>query len=296
MEPHHEQRQGVAVAIVTYAVWGVLTIYWKQLHQFDAFELIGWRVLTSAATMVVILTATRRWPDVRRLLRPDRQLATLCLAAVLLAVNWTSYVWAVVNDHVLETALGYFISPLGTVAVGVVLMHEPMRRAQKIAVALAAAAVLVLTISYGKLPLMALLIAASWTMYGYLKRRIALTPMESMSAESFVLLAPAVIVVVALAGRGDSIPSSATSLEWAFVLGTGLATVVPLMTFSYAARRVPLTVIGPMQYSVPTINFLIGWLMYDEPMPTDRLIGFGLVWIGLLIVTLDSTFRSRRTT
>jgi len=214
---------------------------------------------------------------------------------VLLTVNWTSYVWAVVHNHVLETALGYFIAPLGTVMVGVIVLHEPLRTAQKVSLTLAAAAVVVLTISYGRVPYLALAIAVSWTIYGYLKKHVPLTPVESMAAESFILVIPALVLAIALAGRAGSLPNSASGAQLAFAALTGFATVGPLIMFAFAAKRVPLTIIGPMQYIVPSMNFLIGWLMYDEPLSATKLFGFSLVWLGLVVLTVDSVRRARRT-
>ncbi len=290
--PHAEQRAGIIAGITAYVVWGLLTIYWKQLHRFNAFELIGWRITASAIVMAIILTATRRWGFLA-VLRRDRALLTrVAAAAILLTVNWTGYVWAVVHGHVLETALGYFIAPLGTVTVGVLVLHEPLRMALKVALAFAAAAVVVLTISYGGVPWLAILIATSWTIYGYIKKHIPLTPVESMAAESFILLGPALAVAAVFATHADSIPNSASHKELAFAVFTGLATAGPLMLFAYAAQRMPMTIIGPMQYIVPSMNFLIGWLIYDESLPPTRLFGFALVWVGLIVLTADSLRRA----
>ena len=291
---HHEQRAGIIAGFSAYVVWGLLTIYWKQLRAFDAFELIGWRITASAIVMAVVLTYTKGWQRLRSLLADRAVLARVAAAALLLTVNWTSYVWAVVHEHVLETALGYFIAPLGTVMVGVLVLHEPLRVAQKVALALAAAAVVVLTFSYGRVPWLALAIAVSWTIYGYLKKHVPLTPIESMAAESFILVVPAMALAIALAGRTGSLPNSASGGELAYAALTGFATVGPLMLFAYAAQRVPLTIIGPMQYIVPSMNFLIGWLMYHEPLDTTKLLGFALVWVGLVIFTVDSIRRARR--
>jgi len=278
MEPHHEQRQGIAVAIVTYAVWGVLTIYWKQLHQFDAFELIGWRVLTSAATMVVILTATRRWPDVRRLLRP---------------VNWSTYVWAVVEGHVVEAALGYFISPILTTVIGVVVLRERLSGVQRAAVSLAGAGLLVLTLAYGRVPWIALAIAGSWCAYGYLKKRTPLAPLEGLAAEIAVLILPALALVAIRWGAADGVPATASGPEWILVLLAGLVTAGPLLLFGAASQRTPLTVLGPMQYVVPTVNFLIGWLGFGEEVTRAKFAGFGMIWACLALV-LASFVRGQR--
>ena len=275
-------------------MWGLLTIFWKQLRHFNAFELIGWRISASAALMTIALTATRRWGRLAALRHDRRLLARVVAAAVLLSINWTTYVWAVVNGHVLEAALGYFIAPLGTVAVGVLVLHEPLRIAQRIALGLAAAAVVVLTISNGGVPWIALAMATTWTGYGYLKKQIPLAPLESMAAESFTLIVPAATFAIALAGRASSIPNSASGVELTYAVLTGVATVGPLMLFAYAAQRVPLTIIGPMQYIVPSINFLIGWLLYDEALPPLRIVGFAMVWTGLAIMTTDSVRRAHQ--
>lgn len=293
MNDDDQLRRGAIAGLSAYLIWGLLTVYWKQLRGFDAFELIGWRITLSAVVMAAVLTATRRWTHLRPVVRDRHLLGRSALAALLLTVNWTSYVWAVVHDHILETALGYFMAPLGTMMVGVVVLHERLRRAQWVAIAFAVAAVAVLTYSYGSVPWLALAIAVSWTGYGYLKRQIPLTAVESMAAESFILLVPALIVVVALAGQADSIPSSASAAQFTLVLFSGVATIVPLTLFAFAAQRVPFTILGPMQYSVPTMNFLLGWLVYHEALPGTRVIGFALVWVGLMLLTLDSARHSR---
>lgn len=291
---HPRQRAGIISGITAYLLWGLLTIYWKQLRDFDAFELIGWRISTSAAVMVIVLTVMRRW---RRLdvVRTDRRLlARVAAAALLLTVNWTSYVWAVLHDHVLETALGYFIAPIGTVLVGVVVLKEHLRTAQRISLVFAVASVLVLTVSYGEVPWLALVIACSWIVYGYLKKQVPLAPTESMASESFLLAIPAVILAWSAAGDPASVPNTATAWQFALVVGTGIATVTPLMLFAHSAQRVPLSIIGPMQYIVPSMNFVIGWLIYHEDLPPSRVLGFALVWIGLVVLTVDSAGRARR--
>ena len=292
--PHADQRTGIIAGVAAYVIWGLLTVYWKQLHGFNAFELISWRITASAVIMAIVLTATRRWRFLA-VLRHDRALiARVGAAAVLLTVNWTAYVWAVVHGHVLETALGYFIAPLGTVTVGVLVLHEPLRMALKIALVFATAAVVVLTISYAGVPWLSLIIAGSWTVYGYIKKHVPLNPVESMAAESFILAGPAVALALVLARHAHSIPNSASHRELVFAVFSGLATVGPLMLFAFAAQRMPLTIIGPMQYIVPSMNFIIGWLIYDEALPATRLFGFALVWVGLMVLTVDSLRRARR--
>jgi chloramphenicol-sensitive protein RarD len=286
-------RSGLIAGLTAYLVWGALTVYWKQLTEFDAFELVGWRVMSSAVIMGGVLTATGRWGAVRVIVRDRSLLARVTLAAFLLTGNWTAYVFAVVHDHVIETALGYFMAPLGTIAVGVLVFHEHLTRLQRVAVGLAVVAVLVLAVTYGQVPWIALILAGTWSLYGWLKKQVPLHPLESMAAESFVVLVPAIVVATALAGADDSIPSSASAGKLVLVLLTGVATVVPLTLFAWAAHRVPLTVLGPMQYLVPTINFLLGWLAYDEDLPASRVTGFAFVWAGLVLITIDTVRRGR---
>ena len=288
------QRAGVITGLAAYTMWGLLTLFWKQLHRFNAFELIGWRICSSAVIMVVVVTATRRWAGVLPVFGNRRLFLRVLLAALMLAGNWTSYVWAVVHDHVLETALGYFISPLFTVLLGVFVLKEVLHTAQVVALGLAAVAVVVLTVSYGQVPWIAIGLAVSWTAYGWLKKEVPLGPVESMTAESLVLVVPALIAVLALASRSDSIPQSGSAKELTFAVLTGLATVTPLMMFAFAAKRVPLTIIGPMLYIVPSINFLLGWLVFHEAMPPSRFLGFALVWAGLAILFVDTARRASR--
>lgn len=282
-----ELRKGVQTAIVAYVVWGLLTVYWKQLTGFDPFELIGWRIVCASVVMAIVVTAGGRWPVLRSAFR-DRAIATrLVIAAALLTCNWTAYVWAVVNGRVIETALGYFMAPLGTMLLGVTVLGERPSRLQRLAIASAAAAVVVLTVSYGRPPWIALVIAASWSVYGLLKRQIPLTAIESLAGETFVLTIPAAILAAVLAAGAESIPATASAGDWVLVSLTGLVTAVPLVLFAVAAQRVPFTLLGPLQYLVPTINLVLGWWIYDEAMPADRLVGFAFIWVALVAVTVD---------
>jgi chloramphenicol-sensitive protein RarD len=286
-----ELRTGVVTAFSAYVVWGLLTLYWKQLADFGAFELVGWRVTSAAVVMAIATTVTGGWGRLRSVLRDRALLARVAAAAVLLTGNWCAYVWAVVHGNVIETSLGYFMAPLATMTFGVVSFGERLDRAQRIAIGFAVLAVAVLVFSYGEVPWIALVLASTWSVYGVLKKRVPLSATESMSAETLVVLVPAIAMVVATAGRADSVPSTASAGELVLVALTGVATVVPLMLFARAAHRVPLTILGPMQYLIPSINFLLGWLVYDEALPPSRVAGFALVWCGLLVMTVGTVHR-----
>jgi len=288
-------RRGAGAGISAYVLWGLLTFYWKGLKNFAPLELIGYRIVASVILLSVFMGArgrlTRLAKDVSRL----RLWPVIALASIVLAVNWTSYVVVVSEGHVVEAALGYFIAPLGTMFVGVRVLDEKMRPAQSVTALLGAASVVVLTFSYGRVPVYALVIAASWTTYGYLKRRVPLSPPESLTAETFVLLPVAIGLVVWHLRYVDSVPRSAHAGEWVLIAFVGVITAVPLMMFAYAAQRIPMTVIGPMQYSVPVINFLLGWLVFDEQLSVSRFVGFALVWVALVILSADTIRRARST-
>jgi chloramphenicol-sensitive protein RarD len=211
-----------------------------------------------------------------------------------LAINWTTYVVVVHDGKVIEAALGYFIAPLGTMLIGVKVLHEKIRPIQLVSALLGLAAVVVLTISYGRVPYIALAMAASWALYGLLKRQVPLQPLESLMSETIFLIIPAIALIIWFSQYDNSVMQSADFWHIILVLLSGVVTAVPLLLFAAASLKLPLTVLGPLQYSVPTINFLLGWLVYHEELSTSRFIGFGLVWAALVIVTVDSIRRARQ--
>jgi chloramphenicol-sensitive protein RarD len=288
-------RAGVASGLSAYLMWGLITIYWKLLDDFDAFELIGWRIVTAVILLLALVIAQKSIAPVLSALTQPRMLARVSVAAAMLVANWTLYVWAVVNEHIMETALGYFIAPLFTSILGVVVLGERLRSLQKTALGFAVASVVVLTFSYGRPPFIALAIAASWAVYGLQKRQVPLRPVESLTAETIVLVPLAVALMIWSFSRDTSIPNTANTMEFVLVLFTGLITAVPLLLFAHAALRLPLTIIGPLQYLVPVINFLLGWLIYNEPLDSARFVGFVMVWLGLAC-SLTDTIRTRTPT
>ncbi len=287
------ERSGVAYGLGAYITWGLLTIYWKFLKDFNAFELIGWRVVTSSIILLTVIIYTKRLRSLVTALRDPKLCLRIALASILLSINWTTYVWAVVHENVIETALGYFISPLATMIIGFAILREPIRSAHRAVIAFAGIAVVILTYSYGRPPYLALIIAGSWSVYGYLKKQVPLSSLESLSAEVLVLLAPAIGILIWGFNRSDSVRNIATTTQWTFVLFTGLMTAIPLLLFGAASRRVRLSLLGPMQYLVPTFNFFLGWLAYNEKLDTTRLVGFAFVWFGLVILITDSVKSSK---
>ena len=278
-----------------YLAWGLFPLFFHRLRSTGAVEILGHRILWSFVTVAVVLAVLRR-PGGFATLRADRRRALrIALAAVLLATNWLVYVWAVNADHVVDAALGYFINPLVSVALGVFVLKEQLRRAQRWAVALGAASVVVLTVGYGRLPWIALVLAATFGAYGYLKKTIVLDDaVASMAAESAVLL-PLTLVGFGLAltvGDGVAFGSQGAG-NVLLLLATGPITALPLVLFGTAARRIPLTWLGLLQYLTPVGQFLCGVLVFHESVPPARFAGFALVWAALVVLAVDAVRQLR---
>ncbi len=288
----NSRTSGIIAAVSAFTLWGLLTIYWKALEHFNAFELVSQRIVWSSIVLAIVITATRSWRALTSLSAADKR--RVALAGLLITINWTSYVYAVVHDRVVETALGYFMSPIALVAIGVIVLGEKLRRAQIAAIALAIAAVVVISVSYGRFPVFAFLIMASWSAYALLKRRVPLSPTQSLAGETMAMVIPAIVVAGVMWGHHDSIPHSADGWHLVLVALTGIVTVIPLTLFAVAAKHVPFTLLGPLQYIVPSINFLLGVLVYHEKLAGAQFAGFMLVWVGLVIFTIDNVRSARQ--
>lgn len=287
-------RSGVVAGVSAYLLWGFITVYWKALKAFAPLELIGYRIVMSVVLLLVIIAAKGRLSTLFHKLSIEHLWTRVASASLLLAINWTTYVVVVHDGKVVEAALGYFIAPLGTMLIGVKVLHEKIRPVQLASAFFGLVAVVVLTISYGRVPYFALAMAASWAVYGLLKRQVPLQPLESLMSETIFLVIPAIALIVWFSQKDDSVIQAANFSQAILVLLSGVVTAVPLLLFAAAALKLPLTVLGPMQYSVPTINFLLGWLVYHEELSLGRFVGFGLIWFALMIVTLDSIGRARQ--
>lgn len=286
--------RNIQIGVAAYLIWGLLTVYWKQLGAYDPFELVAWRMVCAAVVMAGVVTVQGRWPVLQRAFRSRATVLRLIAASTLLTVNWGCYVWAVSNDRVIETALGYFIAPLATMAMGVVVFHEKPTLGHRLAFGCAAVAVVILAVTSGSPPYIALAIAASWSTYGLIKRKVALGAVEGLAGETLVLVVPASIALVLFSGQPDSVIHTAGPRDMLLVLGTGVVTAVPLLLFARAAKSIPFTLLGPLNLLVPVINFGLGWLIYGESMPANRIVGFAFVWAALIIVTTESLVTHRR--
>ena len=291
-----DASRGTAFGVAAFTLWGAFPLYFRALDRSGAVEIVLHRVLWSLLVCVAILAATRAFGELRSVLRDRRQLAALSTAAVAIALNWGIYVYAVNSGQVIEASLGYFINPLVMVALGVVVLGERLRRVQWAAVAVGAVAVAVLTIAYGHPPVIALSLAASFGLYGLIKRRagVDIGAAAGLATETLVLAPVALVVLLVLAASGESTFTADPPWQALLLVSAGAVTAAPLLLFAAAARRVPLATIGLLQYLTPVLQLLCGVLLLDEHMPPERWAGFGLVWIALAIFTFD-TLRSART-
>ena len=291
-DPTRDHRIGVIAGVAAYGLWGFFPIYFHLLAPTSPVEILCHRILWSLAVMAVVLAWRRDGAWIRPLLRRPRQLAELALAALLIAVNWLLYVWAVEQDRMVDAALGYFINPLVTVTLAVVVLGERLRRLQWIAVGLGAVAVAVITVGYGEVPYVALALAVSFAGYGFLKKRVTLAPSQSLAAET-AILAPVAAIAMAVMARGNGLEFGSDPAMSALLATSGVVTAVPLVLFAASARRIPLTMLGLLQYLTPTLQFLCGVLIFDEPMSATRWVGFGLVWAALTCMSVDAVGRLR---
>jgi chloramphenicol-sensitive protein RarD len=284
-----ELRRGTAFGAAAYLLWGLFPLYFPLLEPAGALEILAHRVVWSLVVVLVLLAAGRSWSWVRPLLRDRRTLASMVLAAALIALNWALYIWAVNSEHVVETSLGYFITPVVLVLIGVVVLHERLRPVQWAAIGLGTVAVLVLTVDYGRPPWIALGLAASFATYGLIKKRVGATvgAVQSLTVETAALVLPALAYLLTLESRGEGHFGHVGVGHSLLLASAGVATAVPLLLFASAARRVPLSTLGLLQYLAPVLQFLIGVVVYDEPMPASRLAGFALVWTALLVLSVD---------
>jgi len=283
------RRAGFVQAVSAYGLWGLLPVYFLLLAPTGPFEIVAARILFSLVFCAILLSATRRWTAVMRIARQPRLLFTMALAGAFIYVNWQVYIFAVLTDRVLEGALGYFINPIVTVLLGVLILRERLRRLQWVAVSISFVAVLVLAIGYGEFPWISLALALSFGFYGLIKKRVGprVDAVSGLTLET-AWLAPVAILQLALVAATTGITIGTVSgAHTILIVGSGVITAVPLLLFAGAARRLPLISLGLIQYLAPLIQFAFGAFVLREAMPPERWVGFGLVWVALAVLTFD---------
>ena len=287
-------NKGIGYGLLAYTAWGLLPLYWKALTAVTPLEILSHRMSWSLVFLALILTWRGQWGWLRPALRQRRTVLLFLTTAVLLSINWGTYIWAVNSGHIVESSLGYFINPLINVLLGTIFLRERLTAWQMVAVASATAGVLYLTISYGRLPWIALTLAFSFGTYGLLRKTAPLESLPGLTLETGLLCWPALAYLLWLQSRGTAVFLHTTLPINLLLILAGVATALPLLWFGTAARLVTLTTLGIMQYIAPTLQFLIGVLIYGEAFSRSQLIGFSFIWLALLIYTADRARQSRQ--
>jgi len=286
------RNKGILHAFGAYFIWGLVPIYWKLLKHVPATQLIGHRIVWSFVLLAVILLMGRKWTELWTSISDRKIVCIYSIAAVLCGFNWLIYVWAVTAGHIVECSLGYFINPLFSVLLGVVFLRERLRPFQWVSLGLAAAGVAYLTIIYGRLPWIALGLAFTFGSYGLVKKKAPLNSLNGLALETGILFVPglAFLAYVDRTGQGAFLHTGLSSDL--LMVGAGFITTIPLLFFASAAQRIPLTTIGVLHYITPTLQLLLGVLVYREAFSTTQVLGFGIVWIGLIVFCVEG-FLSR---
>jgi chloramphenicol-sensitive protein RarD len=287
------KKSGMAFAIGAYILWGLFPIYWKWLRHVSATQVIGHRITWSFIMVLVFILATRQFNKFYRVAFTWRSLWVYSLASGLIGTNWLVYVWAVNSDLIIEASLGYFIFPLLSIVLGVVFLHEHLRPFQWFSIGIAAIGVFYLSIIYGRLPWIALTLASTFGIYGLVKKLAPLNSLFGLAVETGILFIPSVVYLFYMDASGGGWFLRGNIITNFLLVGAGAITTIPLLLFSSAAKILPLSMIGILQYIAPTIAFLLGVLVYKETFDIAQLIGFGFVWLALALFAADGLWVRR---
>ncbi len=285
-------NKGLLFGISAYIIWGLLPLYWKLVEETGAYEILAHRGIWSLLICISLLALRKQLKSAYVMVRSSRTLSLLFLASGLLTINWGVYIWSVTVNRVVEAALGYYITPLINVTFGVLLLREKLRPSQWIAVALAAVGVVILTLGYGSLPWIALVLAISWGSYSLIKKSLNLGALETLSLETLFAFLPNLVFLFIIQGNGSA-EFGSTWVISILLFGAGAATVIPLLLFNGSTTRLPLSTVGLLQYITPTIMFFIGIFINNEDISMTKVIGFTFIWLALAVLSRD-LYRSSR--
>lgn len=287
-------NQGTWYAVGAYFLWGVLPVYWKQLHNIPPLEMIGYRVLLSFISVSIVLMWGKNWGKFITAISIPGVLITYGTASVLIGINWLIYIWAINSNFIIETSLGYFINPLLSVLLGLIVFKEQLRIGQWIPVILAALGMIYMTLTYGKFPWIALGLATSFGLYGLVKKKAPLNSLFGLTIETGFLLIPSLLYLAIVYISGSNALINNGSPTDFLVILAGIVTTLPLLLFASAALKISLSQIGILQYIAPSLQFLIGYFLYHEAITNSQFFGFVLVWIALVFFIFEGIYYYRR--
>jgi chloramphenicol-sensitive protein RarD len=288
-------KRGIFYAVSVYFLWGISPIYWKLLQNINSIEVIAHRIIWAFIFVLFVDWAKKNFPHLKLILKEKKIILIYLLSGALLFINWLAYVWAVNSGLIVDASLGYFINPLVNVVLGVLILKERLKRSQWIPVIIAASGVLYLTLSYGSLPWIGLVLSFTFGLYGFIKKTAPLNSIQGFTLETGLLFIPAVAFLLFISITNQDMGGQRDLAESFLLMFTGIVTGVPLLLFGSAARLIPLSTMGFIQYIAPTMQFLIGVIIYGEEFTFDRMIGFGLIWIALILFSIQSLQIRNRT-
>ena len=290
----HEKSIGIATAIAAYTLWGFLPVYWKVLGDVPALEVLSHRIIWSLVFVALIIAWGRQWDKIRPIIAEPHQVRLIILAAVMIALNWGLFIWAVQSNHLLDSSLGYYINPLIAVLLGVVVFKEKLNPWQKLAIASATIGVLILVIKAGRFPWLSFALALTFGTYGAVKKAVKASPLVGLALETAVLAPLALVFILTRQASGQGALGASSLLVTLFLLGAGVATAIPLILFAFSAKRIPLSTLGITQYIAPTLMFLFGVFVYHEPFQLVNAVSFAFIWLALAIYSLSQARIFRR--
>lgn len=288
----NRHKTGLLFGVSAYVLWGAFPLYWPLLEPASALEIVSHRAVWTTVFCIIILAITKSLRATRETMKRPKVAAKLFLTSILISINWLVYIWATNNGHVVEASLGYYINPLVMIGFGVIILKEKLRALQWAAVGIATIGVLTLTVDYGRLPWIALTLAISWGSYGFVKKQLGLGALEGLAIETLIASLPYLLYLLFIGEKGSGQFGTGLGIT-ILLISAGAITAIPLLLFNGSTTRLPLTVIGLLQYITPTIQFSIGVWVRHEAMPTARWIGFLIIWIALTTLAIDLVKSSR---
>ncbi|QUM74848.1 EamA family transporter RarD [Moritella sp. 24] len=293
MTTNNDTKHGVIFAILAYVMWGLAPLYFKQLHEVPAYEILAHRALWSCIFVAVLVSLFKFWPMVKSVLSTPKNIFLLLCTSLLISINWLTYIWAVNNGHLLDASLGYFINPIINVLLGMVFLSEKLRKLQWVAILLAIVGILIQVISLGYLPWVALVLSCSFGFYGLMRKKLKLNPLVGLFIETMIMLPVAAIYLFLIADSATAdLASNSMSLNL-LLISAAFVTTIPLLCFNHAAVRLPLSTLGFFQYIGPTLLFIMGVTLFDEAINTETLMTFAFIWAGLVLFSVDGIKHNR---